>query len=586
MSKQPKHRLFDDTLRRMVREARPLRWWILLSCLLCAGVIACAVAGPELLGNLIDRLYACPGGDGFAVSLIPALLVLLAVYVGNSLFYYANTCLLNNVVSRFFTWRLRIRISEKLGKLPVSYMDKTPVGEIIDRMEEDVSTMGWTVHGILEVLLTGFLQIAVITLFMFLADWRLALAVVGLTPLSLLLSSRLATRSEKHWDELYTIGGELYAMVEEGVTNFAAMKAFNLEDETERRFGEINAKHNRVRQKGDFLGSIVQPVIVFTNALCYCVIALLGGWLVLHRLVPVGTVVTVILFARQFSAPLERIAGGLSQLQQAKAAARRVFDLLDLPEERRPDGIPQEPVRGAVRLEDVEFSYTPEHRLLQGLSVDVKPGQNVAIVGPTGAGKTTIVNLLMRFYDVDGGRILIDGQDVDALSRDGTRALFGMVLQDTWLFEGSVAENVAYGRPDATRAQIEEACKNACCDHFIRTLPQGYDTVLHEDTTGVSAGQKQLLTIARALLADRPLLILDEATSNVDTRTELLIQQAMDRLMKGRTCFVIAHRLSTVVNADWILVMRDGQIVEQGTHAALLAQRGFYWELYQSQYAV
>ena len=581
-----KERLFDRTLLRLVQEARPIRWWLALSVLLCGVIIACAVAGPELLGSLVDRLYAWDGRPGLGKSLEPGLLVLLGIYVAQGLVTYGNQYLLNNVVSRFFTWRLRIRISDKLQRVPISYLDKTPAGEIIDRLSEDVGTMGMTIHGIIEILFTGFLQIAIITLFMFLSDWRLALAVVAFMPLSLLLSARLATKSEKYWNDMFNIGGDLYAMAEENVTNFSAMKAFNLEAHINERMAQINKKHNDVRQKGDFLGSIVQPVITFTNALCYIVIALLGGWLVLQKLLPVGTVVTVILFARQFSTPLERIAGGLSQLQQAKAAARRVFDLLDLDEEAPLSGSVPRPVTGEIRFEDVNFRYVKENPLIQNLNIHVKPGQNVAIVGPTGAGKTTIVNLLMRFYDVDSGRITIGGQDGSVCSRDDTRSLFGMVLQDTWLFEGSVAENVAYGKPDATREQIQAACRHAYCDRFIRTLPQGYDTKISEDSTNISSGQKQLLTIARAPLADRRLLILDEATSNVDTRTEILIQKAMDRLMKDRTCFIIAHRLSTIVDADLILVLRDGRIVEQGTHRALLAQKGFYYELYQSQYAI
>ena len=301
---------------------------------------------------------------------------------------------------------------------------------------------------------------------------------------------------------------------------------------------------------------------------------------------PIGTVVTVIFFARQLSAPLERIAFGLSSVQHVKSAAKRVFALLDLPEEPDPEGTPEGPARGRVELRHVDFSYDPEKPLIRDLNLAVEPGRKVAIVGPTGAGKTTIVNLLMRFYDLQSGRILIDGRDVSELSRAESRRLFAMVLQDTWLFKGTVAENVAYGSPGASREDIERACDCAYCDHFIRRLPQGYDTVISEDSTAVSSGQKQLLTIARAMLADRALLILDEATSNVDTRTELLIQKAMDRLMGDRTCFVIAHRLSTIVDADLILVIRDGQIVEQGTHRDLLARKGFYYEMFQSQYAI
>ena len=322
------------------------------------------------------------------------------------------------------------------------------------------------------------------------------------------------------------------------------------------------------------------------DALAYIAVAALGGWLILRRGVSVGSVVTVILFARQFSEPLEHIAFGLGYIQHMKGAAKRVFTLLDLPEEADAQGQAEGPVRGRVELRHVDFSYDPAKPLIRDLNIAVEPGKKVAIVGPTGAGKTTIVNLLMRFYDISAGQILIDGRDVSTLSRAGDRELFAMVLQDTWLFKGTVAENVAYGSPGATREEIERACDYAYCDHFIRRLPQGYDTVISEDSTAVSSGQKQLLTIARALLANRPLLILDEATSNVDTRTELLIQKAMDRLMGGRTCFVIAHRLSTIVDADLILVLRDGQIAEQGTHASLLARKGFYYELFRSQYAI
>ena len=582
-------RIFDSTVRRLIREARPIRKWLILSCLLCCGVIVCAVLGPKYLGALIDKLYLFADGGkqgNITELLLPGLLTLLAVYGAQAILTYGNTFLLNNAVSRFYTCTLRIKISDKLQKLPVSYMDKTPTGDIIDRMQEDVSTMGNTIHSIIEMLMTGFLQILAVSVTMFLQDWRLALIVVLLTPASLLLSSRLASRSEKLWDKSYHCFGKMYAAVEEGYTNFPATKAFNLEHYLEGKHDRINAEHQDVAFKAYFYADIVQPIITFTNALSYILIALAGGWLIVsHSGVSVGTVVTIIFFAKQFSQPLERIANSFAHMQQAKAASKRVFSLLDMEEEPRAEQTVGA-VRGNVVFDHVDFSYRPEHPLIRDLTVDVKPGQNVAIVGPTGAGKTTIVNLLMRFYDIQGGRILIDGQDISELSRDSTRDLFGMVLQDTWLFKGTVAENVAYGKPDATREEIIEACDRAYCDHFIRTLPQGYDTVISEDTNTISAGQKQLLTIARALLADRQLLILDEATSNVDTRTEILIQKAMDKLMTGRTCFVIAHRLSTIVDSDLILVIRDGQIVEQGKHQELLDKKGFYYEIYSSQYAI
>ncbi len=577
------------TLWRMIRDTRPIRSWLILSAILSMGIIACAIATPELLGKLIDQLYAWLKTDktsSLIEALAPGLLILFAVFCANAGITYGNHYLLNNVVSRFYTAGLRIRMSDKLQRLPVSYMDKTPVGDIIEKMQEDVSTMGNSIHGILEILLTGFLQIFAIAVFMFLQSWLLALAVLAIMPLSLWLSSKLASLSEKSWDSSYTYFGKMYAAVEESYTNFPATKAFNLENHVQAHHDKINAEHQEVARKANFLMYIVQPIIAFTNALAYILIALLGGWLIVYRSVSVGTVVTVILFAKQLSAPLERIASGFGELQMVKAAAKRVYDVLDLKEEERPTEELQGKTEGNICFEHVDFSYSEDKPLIEDLCIDVKKGQNVAIVGPTGAGKTTIVNLLMRFYDLKGGRILIDGQDVASLSRDSTRELFGMVLQDTWLFKGTVAENVAYGKPEATREEIIDACDRAYCDHFIRTLPQGYDTVISEDTTTISAGQKQLLTIARALLANKQLLILDEATSNVDTRTEILIQKAMDKLMKGRTCFVIAHRLSTIVDSDLILVLNHGKIVEQGTHQELLDKQGFYYEIYTSQYAI
>lgn len=587
--KKEKSFFFHSTIRRMIRDTRPIWKWLLLSCLLSVGIIACSILAPELLGGLIDRLYAWVQSDRsetMASLLLPGLLALFAVYAAQAGITYGNTFLLNNVVSRFYTAGLRIRISDKLQRLPVSYMDKTPTGDIIDKMQEDVSNMGNSIHGIIEVLITGFLQIIAISIFMFMENWVLALAVIALTPLSLLLSSKLASLSEKSWHSAFDYFGKMYAAVEESYTNFPATKAFNLEEHVQQHHDTVNREHQDIAYRGYFLQGIVQPIIVFTDALAYICVALLGGWLIVYHSLPIGTVVTVILFAKQLSAPLERIANGFGQLEMVKACSKRVYDLLDLPDESRPEKTFQGSVEGNIRFENVDFSYSEDKPLIENLCIDVKKGQNVAIVGPTGAGKTTIVNLLMRFYDLKGGKILIDGQDIAELSRDSTRELFGMVLQDTWLFKGTIAENVAYGKPDATREEIITACDRAYCDHFIRTLPQGYDTVISEDTTTISAGQKQLLTIARALLANRPLLILDEATSNVDTRTEILIQKAMDKLMKNRTCFVIAHRLSTIVDSDLILVLDHGRIVEQGTHRELLAKKGFYYQIYSSQYAI
>ena len=575
---------------RLLLEARPIWKWLLLACLLCLVVILCAVVGPKLLGTLIDDLYSYWEGSyagDLLADILPKLGVLLAVYVGYSLFSYLKMLLLNNVVSRYFTCNLRIRISEKIKRLPVSFVDQTPVGDILSRMTDDVSTMGNYVHQIVDTLMTGFLMIVVIGVMMLRENWLLALLVLALTPASILLSSFISSKSEKHFYNMFTEGGNLNSVVEESFTNFATTKAYNLEADMEKKHGAVNVRRQKAEAKANFTSAIVRPIITLTNSLAYIAICLLGGWLLVSdHISSVGIIVTILLYAKQFSSPLEQIAGGFGDLQHAKAAARRVFKLYDMAEEENADGVLPQEARGNIRFEDVDFSYDKNSPLIQGLNIDVRQGQNVAIVGPTGAGKTTIVNLLMRFYDVDKGRILIDGVDCATLSREEMRRQFGMVLQDTWLFRGTIAENVAYGKPDATREEIIAACDRAYCDHFIRTLPEGYDTVVGDDLSNLSGGQKQLLTIARAMLADRRLLILDEATSNVDTRTEVLLQKAMDNLMRERTCFVIAHRLSTIVESDLILVLDHGQIVEQGTHRELLEKRGFYYQIYTSQYAI
>lgn len=586
--KKEKKRIFDETGKRLLCEIRPLWGWIVLMAALCLLLIVFAVTAPKLLGNLIDRLYDWTKNKtpDLAKSLLPGIAALLAIYALKAAVTYGKYYMMQNVVSRYFCAGFRIRISEKLRCLPVSYMDKTPAGDIIDRMMDDVSEMSASIYGVVDILLSGFLQMIVISLVLFFTDWRMAVPVVLLSPLSVLLSSRLAGLGEDHWDDHFELGGKLTSLAEEAYTNYPTTKAFNGEEVMQEKYDDLSKRHQRSGILGYFLSSIVQPVIAFVNALAYIAVTVVGGWLILRKGVAIGTVVTVILFARQFSDPLENIAFGLGYIQHVKGAAKRVFNILDLPDEPDPEGKTEPPVLGHVELRNVEFSYDPEKPLIRDLNIDVKPGQKVAIVGPTGAGKTTIVNLLMRFYDIRSGQIVIDGRDISEISRAENRKLFAMVLQDTWLFKGTVAENVAYGSPGATREQIVKACDFAYCDHFIRRMPDGYDTMISEDSTAVSSGQKQLLTIARALLADRPLLILDEATSNVDTRTEQLIQKAMDHLMRGRTCFVIAHRLSTIMDADLILVIRDGRIVEQGTHRSLLDERGFYYEMFQSQYAI
>ncbi len=576
---------------RILKEAKPIRGWLILSCFLCLCLILCTVSAPKILGNLIQQLYDYWSGDLVTddlVGLIAKGLVPLAIiYVTLSLVRLGNMYLLNNVVSRYFTCNIRIRISEKIKRLPIKFIDNTPVGEILRRMTDDVSHMGTSIHSLIETLSTGFLQIFVITVLMFFENWQLALAVLVITPLSVFLSSKISQISEKYFHNMFTESGRLNSVVEETYTNYATTKAYNYEAATIKKHEEINQKQRDAEIKANFISSAVRPCITFTNALAYVAVNLLGGWLILNKGVSVGTIVTIVLFAKQIAAPLEDIADAIGNLQRAVTSSERVFALLDREEEPECEGtFGGEKILGDVKFEHVDFSYDKEKPLIKDLNLDVKHGQNVAIVGPTGAGKTTIVNLLMRFYDQDGGKITIDGHDIGKISRNEVRNLFGMVLQDTWLFNGTVAENIAYGKPNATRDEIIKACDEAYCDHFICTLPKGYDTVIGDDTTNISGGQKQLLTIARALLADHRLLILDEATSNVDTRTEILIQKAMDKLMKGKTCFVIAHRLSTIVDSDLILVINNGEIVETGRHEELLAKKGFYYQIYTSQYAI
>ncbi len=575
---------------RIIREAKPIYGWLALACLISCVIIACAVVSPKILGSCVQLLYdfwaGSFQGSSLTRALLPGCCILAAVYLLQSGMNWLKMFLLNNVVSRYFTCALRIRISDKISRLPVRYIDNTPAGQILERMNDDISHMGNSIHNIVDTLMVGFLQVLTLSVVMLLEDWRLALIVLIFMPLSIWLSARISSLSEKHFDQMFEESGKLYSVVEESYANYQTSKAYNFEEDTICTHRQVNQRQQKAETTANFLGAMVRPCIAFTNALAYIIINVVGGILIVNYGVSVGVVVTIVLFAKQFSAPLEQIAEGLSSMQRTKAAGKRVFAVLDEPEEQPLTGHLPETVRGDVCFEHVDFSYSKDAPLIRDLNIDVKQGQKVAIVGPTGAGKTTVVNLLMRFYDIDSGKITIDGQDVANVCRDELRSLFGMVLQDTWLFSGSIADNVAYGRPDASREEIIKACDEAYCHHFIRTLPQGYDTQVSEDTVSISGGQKQLLTIARALLADRRLLILDEATSNVDTRTEILIQKAMDKLMRGKTCFVIAHRLSTIVDADLILVLRDGQIVETGKHQALLDRKGFYYQLYTSQYAI
>ncbi len=581
------------TILRILKDTKPIAGWLVLSAFISLISVALSVATPEILSVLTDRLYrfweTVQAGeratfDNAAFGLECTLLA--AAYAGSSLASIAEMLIMNNVVSRHFTCALRIRMSDKIRRLAVRYVDQTPNGEIISHMTDDVSEMGGTIHSFLETLISGALKLIGIIVLIFLLNPILACTVIVFVPLSLLLSARIANKSEKYYAEYRETNGKLYALTDETFTGFDTVKAFHLEQSRSEKHAEICAKMREASRKGDFLSAIVQPIVALSNNVAYIAICIIGGIFVANGMfgMSVGTIVAFVLYARMLAGPLESIAQGFSMLQHTIASSERVYRLLDEKEmtesfeQTAPEG------KGNVQFTDVDFSYDPKQPLIKGLTINVHAGEKVAIVGPTGGGKTTIVNLLMRFYDVDGGRILVDGKDVMQMPRNALRSVFSMVLQDTWLFSGTIYDNIAYGRPDATEAEVREAAKRAHIDRFIRSLPDGYKTVINEETTNISGGQKQLLTIARAYLANRPILILDEATSNVDTRTEILIQRTMDDLMKDRTSFVIAHRLSTIVDADTILVVNHGTIVEQGTHKELLAKNGFYAEIYNSQY--
>lgn len=574
-------------LLRLLKDTKPIAGWLCLAALISIASITLGLAAPDLLGDITNILYDFwAEGQADQMGMVPKMcLVLAGLYLASSVCDLIEMILMNNVVSRHFTCTLRIRISEKIKSLPVKYVDNTPNGEIISRMTDDVSVMGHTVHVFLNTVINGGLKLILISVVILRMNWLMALCIIVFVPLSLWISAKISGISHKHYSASREANGKTYALMEESFTGFDTVKAFSLEKWRMKEQAKLVEERCEKQRKGDMLSGIVMPVITLTNNIAYIIICILGGYLAVKNLLSVGEIIAFILYAKQYAGPLESIAGGLSSIQRTLASAGRIYEMMDEPEMAVTNAQPRMQ-GGSVEFQDVSFAYDPERPLIEHMNVSVKPGQKIAIVGPTGGGKTTIVNLLMRFYDITDGTILIDGQNISEMDRAYLRSRFGMVLQDTWLFSGTIYDNIAYGKEDATREEVYEAAKRAHIDHFINTLPEGYDTIINEETTNISGGQKQLITIARAYLANRPMLILDEATSNVDTRTELLIQKTMDELMKGRTSFVIAHRLSTIVDADVILVVRDGHIVEQGSHRELMDKNGFYTEIYNSQYAL
>ena len=511
---------------------------------------------------------------------------LVGLYLLSATLRYFESWIMTSVTQKV-TFQMRRDISLKINRLPLSYFDKQTYGEVLSRVTNDVDTISQTLNQSLSQIVSVVVMIAGIVAMMLSISWQMTVVALLVLPVSMGFVLLIAKKSQVQFTRQQTELGELNGHIEEMYAGHQVMRVFNGQARSLAKFTTINNQLHVSAWKSQFLSGLMWPIMNFVGNLGYVGVAVLGGWLAINGRLQVGDIQAFIQYMRQFNQPIEQTANIANVLQSTAAAAERVFEFIDEPEEAREgrDLVKLEKVKGGVEFDNVTFGYNPDEPVIKGLSARVKPGQRVAIVGPTGAGKTTLVNLLMRFYEIDSGAIKIDGVDIRQMKRSDVRQMFGMVLQDTWLFSGTIRDNLRYGRPDASDDELIATAKEAHVDHFVRSLPGGYDMVLDEEATNISQGEKQLLTIARAMLAKTPMLILDEATSSVDTRTEVLIQQAMDRLMKGKTSFVIAHRLSTIRDADLILVVKDGNVIEQGTHQALLDQHGFYAELYNSQFA-
>lgn len=560
------------------------------------------IVGPRILGHAVDILFngvmAQIEGTGKIDygTIGQTLLLLLGLYVASSIFTYLQGYFMAGVTAKV-TFQLREDINEKLHNLPLAYYDKNSQGDILSRITNDIDTITQTLNQSLTQIITSIVTIIGITIMMLTISWQLTIVTILSVPISMIAVIMIMKRSQIHFKNQQKSLGDVNGHVEEMLANHTVVKAYSKEKESIETFNEYSDVLYQSAWKANFLSSLIMPLTMFIGNISYVIICILGGYYAVRGNMTVGGIQAFIQYVRTFNQPISQLASISNTLQLTAAATERVFEIIDETGEviddpealdvafnKEDESDNKKYFEGRVTFDHVDFGYTKDKTIINNFTTDVKPGQKVAIVGPTGAGKTTIIKLLMRFYDVNAGSINIDGVDIRNIKRDQLRKLFGIVLQDTWLFNGTIEENIRYGNLSASDKEVQEAAKDAQVDYFVRTLPDAYDMVINEETSNVSLGQKQLLTIARAILSDPKILILDEATSNVDTRTEILIQKAMDKLMEGRTSFVIAHRLSTIRDADVILVMDNGDIIEQGTHEELLAKNGFYTNLYNSQF--
>ncbi|RDY23360.1 ABC transporter ATP-binding protein [Romboutsia maritimum] len=583
---------FKGTMKTLMSYLSEFKLSIILVIIFAIGSVTFSVVGPKVLGKattkifegLVNKVSGTGAGIDFE-AIKNILLILIGLYIISAIFSFIQGYVMSGI-SQKIGYNLRTELSKKINRMPMKYFDNKTHGEVLSRITNDIDTLTQSLNQSMTQVITSVTTIIGILIMMLSISWIMTLVTLIVLPISMLLISLIVKKSQKYFKSQQEFLGHVNGQVEELYGGHNIVQAFNGEEDAIKEFDELNNNLYGSAWKSQFLSGIMQPLMMFVGNLGYVVVCILGGWLAIRKTIEVGDIQSFIQYVRNFTQPLTQVAQVANLLQSIAAASERVFEFLDEEEEDQivPNAVSIKGLSSKVDFENVKFGYNPDKIIIKDFTANIKPGQKVAIVGPTGAGKTTIIKLLMRFYDVNSGQILIDGHNIKDFNRSELREMFGMVLQDTWLFNGSIKENIRYGKLNATDEEVVEAAKAAHVHHFIKTLPNGYNMELNEEASNVSQGQKQLLTIARAILADPKILILDEATSSVDTRTEVLIQKAMDNLMEGRTSFIIAHRLSTIRDADLILVMNEGDIIEQGNHETLLAKNGFYSNLYNSQF--